>query len=151
VQWREVDHQGIAAHVAPDLVLQHDDGSSVWASLGYSIYRSDLGGGFRRIARVRPPFGESWGGYLRSLRRIFGYQELLEVWPLDEQRLLVFAGQRVHVLELHTGRARCTQRLRWSGRGKGRGVMAFGLDRAADDTLYFGEYVTASGDRSIGL
>jgi len=57
VLWREVDHQGIAAHVAPHLVLQHEDGNSVWASLGYSIYRSDLGGGFRRIARIRPPFG----------------------------------------------------------------------------------------------
>jgi len=29
--------------------------------------------------------------------------------------------------------------------------MAFGLDRAADGTLYFAEYVTASGDRSTGL
>jgi hypothetical protein len=151
VHWRAVDHQGIAAHVAPDLVLQHDDGSSVWASFGYSIYRSDPGRGFRRIARVRPPFGEPWAGYLRSLRRIFGYQELLEVWPLDARRLLVFAGQWVHLLDLRTGRARRVQRLRWSGRGKGRGLMAFGLDRAADDTLYFGEYVTASGDRSIGL
>jgi hypothetical protein len=151
VQWREVDHQGMAAHVAPGLVLQHDDGSTVWASLGYSIYRSDPGGDFRRVVRIRPPFGKPWGGYLRSLRRIFGYQELLEVWPLEEQRLLVFVGGWVHVLDLRTGRARRTQQLRWSGRGKGRGLMAFGLARAADGTLYFAEYVTESGDHSTGV
>ena len=104
VRWHEVDHQGIAAQVAPGLVLQHDDGSSVWASLGYSIYRSDCGGDFRRVARIRPPFGEAWGGYLRSLRHLFGYQELIELWPLDDERLLVFAGGWVHLLDLPGGR-----------------------------------------------
>ena len=73
------------------------------------------------------------------------------MWPLDEQRLLVFAGGWVHVLDLRTGRARRTQQLRWYGRGKGRGLMAFGLARAADGTLYFAEYVTEPGDRSTGV
>ncbi len=108
-------------------------------------------GGLPSRRARRPPFGEPWGGYLRSLRRVFGYQELLELWPLDEQTLLVFAGGWVHVLDLRTGGARRTLRLRWYGRGRGRGLMAFGLDRAADGTLYFAEYVTEPGDRSTGL
>lgn len=151
VQWREVDHEGLLAAVAPGLVLQHDDGATVWASRGYAIYRSDRGGGFRRVARIRPPFGEPWGGYLRSLRRIFGYQELLELWPLDDHHLLVLAGGWVHVLDLRTGRARRTHPLRYFGRGKGRGLMAFGLTEGPDGKLYFAEYVTESGDRPTGI
>jgi hypothetical protein len=151
VRWRSVEHQDMAARVAPGLVLQYDDGSTVWASRGYSIYRSDAGGEFRRVVRIRPPFGEPWGGYLRGLRRVFGYQELLELWPLDQQRLVVLAGGWVYVVDLRTGRSRRTQRLRWYGRGKGRGLMAFGLARAADGTLFFAEYVTEPGDRPAGL
>jgi len=151
VRWHEVEHQGMAAQVAPGLVLQHDDGSSVWASLGYSIYRSVCGGDFRRVARIRPPLGEAWGGYLRSLRHRFGYQELIELWPLDDDRLLVFAGGWVHLMELPGGRQRRTHRLRWYGRGKGRGLMTFGLAGAADGSVYFAEYVTEPGDRSTGI
>ena len=158
VRWRDVTLDGAAAgggsgtaQVADGLVLQHDDGTTVWATLGYAIYRSDSGGDFRRIARIRPPFGEPWGGHLRSLRRLFGYQELVELLPLDGDRLLVFSAGFVHVLDLRTGRARRTHELRYFGRGKGRGLMAFGLDRDLDGALYFAEYVTESGDRPTGL
>lgn len=151
VQWRPAEHEGMSVAIAHGLVLQHDDGASVWASRGYSIYRSEGAGPFRRVARVRPASGEPWGGYLRTLRRVFGYQELLELWPLDDRRLLVLAGGHVHVLDLERGRARRTHELRWFGRGKGRGLMAFGLHRAADGALYFAEYVTESGDRPTGI
>lgn len=151
IPWREVEHEGRQGLVAEGLVLQHDDGSTVWATQGYSIYRSDQGGGFRRVAKVRPAFGEPWGGYFRSLRRAFGYQELVELWPLDDERLLVFAGGWIHVLDLPSGRVRRTHQLRWFGRGKGRGLMAFGLTRAREGTLWFAEYVTESGDRPTGI
>lgn len=151
VAWREVRHDGVPASLARGLVLQHDDGETVWASLGYSIYRSDAGSAFRRVARLRPPPGETWGGYSRTLRRRFGYQELLELWPLDNDRLLVVGGGHVHVLDLSTGRARRTHRLRYFGRGRGRGLMAFGLDRGADGSLYLAEYVTESGERPTGI
>jgi hypothetical protein len=151
VQWRAAEHGGHQVQVADGLVLQHDDGETVWATQGYSLYRSDRGGGFRRVATVRPPLGEAWGGYLRSLRRGFGYQELVELWPLDPERLLVFAGGWIHVLDLPSGRARRTHQLRYFGRGKGRGLMAFGLTRAREGTLWFAEYVTESGDRPTGI
>jgi hypothetical protein len=151
VQWRAVEHEGRQLLVAPGLVLQHDDGETVWATQGYSIYRSDLGGGFRKVAKVRPAFGEPWGGYLRTLRLLFGYQELVELWPLDGDRLLVFAGGHIHLLDIPSGRTRRTHELRYFGRGKGRGLMAFGLARASDGTLWFAEYVTESGDRPTGI
>ena len=151
VRWREVEHQGMAAKMAPGLVLQHDDGSTVWASRGYAIYRSDDGGTFRRVARIRPPFGEPWGGYLRTLRRMFGYQELIQLLPMDDDRLLVFSAGFINVLDMRTGRARRTHELRCFGRGKGRGLMAFGVCRDLDGALYFAEYVTESGDRPTGV
>jgi hypothetical protein len=146
-----VVHGGVSGRIAPGLVLQHDDGATVWASQSYSIYRSDDGAPFRRVARIRPPWGEPWGGYVRALRRRFGYQELLELLPLDEHRLLVFSGGFIHVLDLRTGRARRTHELRYFGRGKGRGLMAFGVCRDLEGALYFAEYVTESGDRPTGI
>ncbi len=136
---------------ADGLVLQHDDGATVWATRGYAIYRSDTGGDFRRVARIRPPFGEPWGGYLASLRRRFGYQELIELLPMDDDRLLVFSAGFIHVLDLRTGRARRTHELRYFGRGKGRGLMAFGVCRDLEGSYYFAEYVTESGDRPTGI
>ena len=140
------------ALVAPGLVLQHVDGRTVWATLGYSIYRSIDGGDFERVARVRPAAGEAWGGYLRSLRRAFGYQEVVEVLPLAEpSQLVVFAGGHVHRLDLERGTARRTHRLRYFGRGKGRGLMPFGVTRDLDGAIYFAEYVTEPGDRPAGI
>ena len=57
----------------------------------------------------------------------------------------------MHLLDLRAGRQRRTHRLRWYGRGKGRGLMPFGLAGAADGSLYFAEYVTEPGDRSTGV
>ncbi len=151
VRWHEAERNGMSVQVADDLVLQHDDGSTVWATRGYAIYRSDEGGDFRRVARVRPPFGEAWGGYLKTLRRMFGYQELIELLPLDHDRLLVFSAGFIHVHDLETGHARRTHELRYFGRGKGRGLMAFGLTRDLTGALYFAEYVTESGDRPTGI
>ncbi len=156
VRWREGARDGFAVGIADGLVLQHDDGSTVWASRGYAIYRSDDGGDFHRVARVRPPLGEPWGGHLRTLRRRFGYQELVELLPMEDaagnvDRLLVFSAGFVNVLDLKTGRARRTHELRYFGRGKGRGLMAFGLCRDLDGACYFAEYVTESGDRPTGI
>ncbi len=151
VRWEDVEHHDVSGRVARGLVLQHDDGHDVWATRGYAIYRSHDGGPFRRIARVRPPWGEAWGGYLRTLRRVFGYQELVELLPLDRDRLLVFAGGFIHLLDVPTREIRRTHQLRYFGRGKGRGLMAFGVCRDLHGSLYFAEYVTESGDRPTGI
>lgn len=153
VRWRPGDHDGMRVGIASGLVLQHDDGTTVWATRGYGIYRSDDGAAFRRVARIRPPRGEALGGLSRTLRRRYGYQELVEVLPLDEagKQLVAFAAGWIHRLDLDAGTARRVQQLRYFGRGKGRGLMAFGIDRAADGAIYFAEYVTESGERPTGV
>src|SRR5579871_6821633 len=94
VAWQPAPLPGCPGERAEGLVLQQQDGDTVWASEGYEIYRSD-GGPFVRIAGVRPPMGEAWGGYFRFLRKLYGYQELMEVVPLKGDLLLVFAGGAV--------------------------------------------------------
>ncbi|MCW2955252.1 MAG: hypothetical protein JWO69_121 [Thermoleophilia bacterium] len=142
------DHDADVAH---GLVLQHAEGDTVWATRAYSIYRSRAGADFQRVGKVRPAWGEAWGGYFHTLRRVFGYQELVELWPLDDDRLVVFAGGHVHRLDLARGTRERGFQLRYFGRGKGRGLMAFGLDRGPDGTMHFAEYVTESGNRPTGV
>ncbi len=100
---------------------------------------------------MRPRLGSAWAGYLPRLRARFGYQELVELWPLTDERLVVFAGGDVHVVDLETGAIERTHRLRYFGRGKGRGLMAFGLTGAPDGAIYFGEYTTEPGAHPVGV
>lgn len=127
---------------ADGLVLQHDDGTTLWATRGFAVYRSRGGSAFERVLSLRPRLGKAWGGYLASLRFRFGYQELIELLPLEDERLVVFAAGDVYTVDLGTGEVERTHRLRYFGRGKGRGLMAFGLTRDQDGAIYFGEYTT---------
>ena len=103
----------------------------------------------RASARPRPRLGRAWGGYLASLRRRFGYQELVELLPLEDERLVVFAAGDVYVVDLRARTIERTHRLRYFGRGKGRGLMAFGLTRDQNGAIYFGEYSTELAARPI--
>jgi hypothetical protein len=142
IVWRPTTIDGLPAMFADGLVLQHDDGRTVWATRGFAVYRSQAGGAFERVLSLRPRPGRAWGGYLASLRHRFGYQELVELMPLEGERLVVFAAGDIHVVDLETGETERTHRLRYFGRGKGRGLMAFGLTRDREGAIYFGEYTT---------
>lgn len=149
IPWRQTTINGLSAELAEDLVLQHDDGQTVWATRGFAIYRSREGSPFARVISVRPRPGRAWAGYLASLRSHFGYQELLEVLPLEDERLLVFAAGDIHTLDLRVRKIERTHRLRYFGPGKGRGLMAFGLTSDQNGAIYFGEYTTEPGDHPI--
>lgn len=151
VLWRPTTIDGISAEIADDLVLQHDDGHTVWATRGFAVYRSRAGSEFERVFSVRPRPGSSWGGYLASLRSRFGYQELVELLPLTDDRFVAFAAGDVHVVDLRTGVIERTHRLRYFGRGKGRGLMALGLTGTPDGAVYFGEYTTEPGAHPISI
>jgi hypothetical protein len=154
VAWRSDTSIGVSARRADGLVLQFDDGATAWASRGYSIYRSVDGAPFTRVARIRPPRGEALGGYSAWLRRRFGYQELVEVLPLASEPgvVVVVAAGIVHRVDLaRSARVQRCHTLRYFGRGRGRGLMAFGICEALDGTLYIAEYVTESGDRPVGV
>ena len=97
---------------------------------------------------MRPRLGRAWGGYLASLRSHFGYQELVELLPLGDERLVVFAAGDIHFLDLRAKVSERTHRLRYFGPGKGRGLMAFGLTSDQKGAIYFGEYTTEPGAAS---
>lgn len=145
VSWETVELQGGPADRADGLVLQHERGDDVFASQGWSIYRSRAGGDFEKIHTLLPRVGEAWAGFSRLLRRRFGYQELVEVVPLGGDALVVFGGGDVYRVELASGRNERVHTLRYFGRGKGRGVMPHGLTVTADGTIYYGEYTTLLG------
>ncbi len=149
VLWRPATIDGLPVASADDLVLQHDDGHAVWATRGFAVYRSRGGDPFERVFRVRPRFGNAWGGYLATLRSRFGYQELVELFPLTDERFVVFAAGDVHLVDLRAGVVERTHRLRYFGRGKGRGLMAFGLTDDPNGAIYFGEYTTEPGAHPI--
>jgi len=149
ISWRQTTINGLSAALADGLVLQHDDGHTVWATRGFAIYRSRGGSAFERVVNVRPRPGRAWGGYLASLRSHFGYQELLEVLPLEDERLVVFAAGEIRLVDLRSTRIEQTHRLRYFGPGKGRGLMAFGLTNDQDGAIYFGEYTTEPGAHPV--
>lgn len=154
VSWQPTGIAGARpADHAPDLVLQEQRANEVWASIGYSIYRSRDGGPFDRVFTLRAPVGEPWGGYSRWLRDHFGYQELLEVVPVSPDLLVVFGGGAVHRIDLARGTQEETLRLRYFGRGEGRGVMPHGITVDDAGSIYFGEYPTApvSSERTIRI
>jgi hypothetical protein len=153
IGWTPTTLQGLSAERADELVLQQESPGIVWASRGYSIYRSRDGHAFEKVFSVVPRFGEAWAGYLRTLRRRFGYQELVEILPLREDLLIVFAGGDVYRVDLAHGSQERVHRLRYFGRGKGRGLMAHGLTRDGRGSIYYGEYSTApsSEPRPIGV
>lgn len=150
IGWAPASLNGCPASKAGGLVLQHESGDSVWASLGYDIYRSTAGGPFERVASLRPPFGEPWGGYSRALRKAYGYQELVEVVPLRSDLLLVFGGGGVYRIDLTRGTQEQVLALRYFGRGAGRGVMSrIAVDDAGD--VFFGEYSTLPAPHTVRI
>ncbi len=112
---------------AEGLVLQQEVGGDVWASRGFSVYRSHEGGPFVREFTLWPRVGLAWAGFSEFLRDRFGYQELIEVVPLDARTVLVFGGGDVYRVQLDSGRQQWVHRLRYFGRGEGRGVMPHGI------------------------
>jgi hypothetical protein len=145
VPWEAVVLQGLPADRAEGLVLQVEDGDDVWGTRGYSLYRSREGGPFHKVFTLRPRFGEAWGGFLATLRRRFGYQELVELLPVAADRVVAFAGGDVYRVDLTAGTQERVHTLRYFGRGQGRGVMAHGLTRDGRGALYYGEYPTHIG------
>ena len=149
ISWRPTTINGLSATFANGLVLQHDDGHTVWATRGFAIYRSRDGSAFERVLSLRPRLGRAWGGYLASLRSRYGYQELVELLPVGDERLVVFAAGDIHRVDLRTRVTERTHRLRYFGPGKGRGLMAFGVTSDQQGAIYFGEYTTEPGSHPV--
>jgi len=57
IEWESVNFGPFPAWRARDLVIQEQYGDTVWASQGFSIYRSTDGEAFEREATIYPPLG----------------------------------------------------------------------------------------------
>jgi hypothetical protein len=142
VTWQSASIDGQALERAAGLVLQEEKDGVLLASDGFSIYRSEGDRGFLKLHTVKPPFGLVWAAYSRTLRNLFGLQEAIEVFSPRPDLLLVFVGGEIQRIDLGTGETDVVHRLRYYGRGEGRGVMPFGITADPDGRIYYGEYVT---------
>lgn len=142
INWENYSPKSDKIKKAPQLIVQHQDGDAVWATIGYSIYRSECGGAFTKILTMRPRLGLAWLGYSKVARLWSGNLELAEVVPLSPDLLVVFAGGDIYRVELGTKTQQRAHRLRYFGLGKGRGVMPHGIAVDAKGSIYYGEYPT---------
>ena len=142
VAWQPVEAGGQGVERARGLVVQEEKDGVLFASDGFSIYRSEGDRGFLKVHSVKPPLGVAWAAYSRTLRRLFGFEEAIEVLPLDTDRLVVFVGGEIQHVDLRTGKTEVVHRLRYYGRGEGRGVMPFGITMDDAGRIYYGEYMT---------
>ena len=142
VTWEPADVDGQRLERAQGLVLQEARDGVFWASDGFSIYRSESERGFLKVHVARPSPGFIWAGYSRTLRRWLGLEEAVEVFPLSDDLILVFVGGEIHRIDLEAGTTEVVHRLRYFGRGEGRGVMPFGITADAAGRVYYGEYMT---------
>lgn len=135
---------GTGAHLerASGLVLQEAKDGVIWGSDGFSIYRSTDDRGFLKVYSAKPPLGPAWAAYSRTLRRLLGLEEAIEVFALRPDLILVFAGGEIQRVNLKTGEAETVHRLRYYGRNDGRGIMPFGMTMDDQGRVYYGEYVT---------
>ena len=142
VEWEKASLAGLDVQRAPELVVQQRRGDEIWASIGYSIYRSRSGESFEKLFTVRPRLGLAWAGFSRLFRSWSGYNELIEVVPLPSEALAVFAGGDIYRIDLNAKRQSAVHRMRYYGRGEGRGVLPQGIAVDGDGAIYYGEYTT---------
>jgi len=139
IDWEPVNFGPFPAWRAHDLVIQEQYGDTVWASRGFTIYRSTGDQGFDRMATIWPPLGEAWGGFFGGLRELYGRYDIMEVVALREDLAVAFAGGAIFRVDLAGGTVEDVFRLRYYGRGVGRGVMSrIAVD--PNDWVYWGEY-----------
>lgn len=142
VTWEPAAVDGQGLERAQGLVLQETRDGVFWASDGFSIYRSEGDRGFLKVHVARPSPGFIWAAYSRTLRRLLGLEEAIEVFPLRHDLILVFIGGEIQRVDLATGTTEVVHRLRYFGRGEGRGVMPFGITADPAGRIYYGEYMT---------
>ncbi len=153
VTWESVMVRDLPMERAGGLVLQEQADGVLYASDGFSVYRSEGDRGFLKVLEVDPPLGPIWAAYSRRLRNYLGLEEAIEVFPVRPDLLMVFVGGEIQRIDLRTGEAETVHRLRYFGRGEGRGIMPFGVTVDGDGRIYYGEYVTRrlQGDETVAL
>ena len=148
ISWQPTTINGLSAAVAHGLVLQHDDGIPFGQREASRSTGAEAEVPFERVISLRLELGRAWGGYLASLRSRFGYQELVELLPLADDRLVAFAAGDIH-LSTYARADREDAPPSLLRARKGRGLMAFGVTSDQQGAIYFGEYTTEPGSHPV--
>ncbi len=129
---------------ADSLLIQDREVSSgfIWASSGYVAYLSkDNGKTFERKFRAPVPMmSVSFFGNSKTLRKLLGLSDLMEIKVLRSGSLLTFAGGYIYHSSDKGKTFQKVHKLRFFGRGVGRGVMAQGITEDMNGDVYYGEY-----------
>ena len=49
IRWEKASLDGLDVMRAPELIIQHQNKDEIWATIGYSIYRSRKGENFKKV------------------------------------------------------------------------------------------------------
>lgn len=141
VVWERAEIEGIQGARAAGLVLQGESDGVLFASAGFSVYRSEGSSGFLKVYRAKPPPGLSWIAHVGTYRRLLGLEEVIDVFPLSDAVVLVAAGGEISRVDLAQGAAERVHRLRYYGLWDGRGVGPSAMAMDEGGRVYYGEQV----------
>ena len=142
VTWEPATIDGQKIERADDLVIQEEADGVIWASSGFSVYRSEGARGFLKVHTANPPPGLILAAYSGRMRSLLGLEETIEVLPIGPDLLLIMVGGEIRRVDLEAGTTEVVHRLRYYGHGEGRGIMPFGITVDDEGRIYYGEYVT---------
>ena len=153
VVWEPVEIEGVRAARAAGLILEGEADGIFFASAGFSVYRSEGGSGFVKAYHAKPPLGLLWIAHARTFRRLFGLEDVIDVFPLGDGAVLVVVGGEIHRADLERGRTERVHHLRYHGIWDGRGVLPSAMTSDQDGRVYYGEQVARPlrADETIAL
>lgn len=139
------------AYKSNGLVIQYARGDTLWASRGYTIYKStDKGHSFDKNFRIPVPYASlSFLGNSNFLRKKYRLYDISELKVLESGTYVVFAGGYIFRSYDRGKSFNIVGSLRYYGMGEGRGVLPQGIAEDNRGNIYFGEYLRKQGDFEV--
>ncbi len=139
------------ANIVNGLVIQKIQSDTLWASRGYTLYRStDDANSFKKVFKVPIPiFDKAYLGNSRFVRKMFRLYDLTELIISESGSFIVFAGGKIFRSDDSGQSFKVVHTLNYYGVGEGRGIMPLGIAKDSKGNIYFGEYRTGTGRPDI--
>ena len=138
---------GLFGFGAPGLLARRaEPDGTIWATRGFALYRRPPGeNSFHFETRLPCPWNATALLHSASVRSYLRKQDVAQPFWLASGSLLVSAGGWLWRRTSHERRFRRVFRLRFWGRGVGRGVLDNGLVQLRSGRILFGEYFRNDG------
>jgi hypothetical protein len=133
---------GLAALGAPGLMARRvEPDGTVWATRGFALYRRPPGeDSFRFEARLPCPWNATALLHSAAVRTYLCRHDVAQPFWLASGSLVASSGGWLWRRARHERRFRRVFRLRFWGRGVGRGILDYGLVQLRSGRVLFGEY-----------